>query len=606
MSEQFTSTVSNDSSIAISRNGGSAQQTGEPVKINRNIDWAACLADSVPGIMSNPNYSEIVSLYGKCSPLFDLCSDNAITSFCNFGTYNPLLDLLNFTPTNLYTKKRNFITYVSNEGAAAGSPVSTYQGELCCDDGCGPGPSVEFGTADYECKGFDEFKVSSPVRKDVCENIRYCEAQPVYTIDGTQITNNDIWDMMMMSGVIVQDMHRWTLDKLRALVNYGYVDTSGQAVPQMDACVVDWAGQGLCPEDGVPANTVSINGTPTPASGFTFIETLETIVRRNRWRVNHSPNLPNNGMMTSNAILVLPFEWIECLLRCYVCHRICGGDVTRINNTESRMMLDSLRTAGQFGMGSIDIYGVTIDFLAWDFGLIDEANNTAEMFLLHPQIGNQRLIDAEFNDMRSVAQNSKQMYDDVTDGGLLGWYSQVEHGCYQSHGSMYPRMCMPGPWAQTRFIGVPCEFGAMKSYQSCDPLSPFYIGGNTLVKQASSCDPCTLQVTKTPDVTSAGVGDTVTYTVVVSNFSGSAAQNVSVSDTIPAGASYVASSISGTGADDSSAPSLSWSIPSLASGASETLIYQVTADAAGTVSNTVNATADNTATYSATASVTVA
>ena len=469
--------------------GNDASESGDIEQPKMATRSAARLREAVPGLTEMPNYTEIASLYGKCTPLFDLCSDNALTSFCHFGTQSPLIDRLNFTPTNLYTKKRNFITYVSNFGTAAGEPVSTNQGELCCDDGCEPGPTVEFGTADYECKGFDSFKVSSPVRKDECETIRYCEQQPIYTINGTQINDNDIWDMMMMSGVIAQDMHRWLLDKLRTLVNFGYVDTSGMAVPQMDACVVDWGCQVLCDPDEIAPGSITVNGMASAAGGFTFIDLLEFTILDIKRRVQWSPNLPNNGF--TNAIFMVPFEAIECILRCYVCHRVCGCDITRMDNMEARNMLNDLRNSGEFGVGSITLHGVRIDLMPWDYGdMIDTETECVEAFLLTPQIGNQLLIDAEFQDMNVVANRSKMEYDSVNDGGLMAFYSQVDHGCYQSHAKMNPRMCIPAPWAQVRFTGLQCNYAQLKGFRSCDPLSPYFIGGTNLTATDSTCEPC--------------------------------------------------------------------------------------------------------------------
>ncbi|MBN1883748.1 MAG: DUF11 domain-containing protein, partial [Deltaproteobacteria bacterium] len=73
-------------------------------------------------------------------------------------------------------------------------------------------------------------------------------------------------------------------------------------------------------------------------------------------------------------------------------------------------------------------------------------------------------------------------------------------------------------------------------------------------------------------------GDVITYTITLENTGNSTAYDVEVTDVIPTGLEYVTGSISGTGADDSLAPDLSWSIPSIAVGPANAVVlsYQVT------------------------------
>ncbi|PYS97102.1 MAG: hypothetical protein DMF50_01730, partial [Acidobacteria bacterium] len=86
-------------------------------------------------------------------------------------------------------------------------------------------------------------------------------------------------------------------------------------------------------------------------------------------------------------------------------------------------------------------------------------------------------------------------------------------------------------------------------------------------------------------------GDTLRYTIVVRNSGNMNATGVVVTDTVPAGMTYVGGSITGTGADASGAPNLVWNIGALnGGGATTTLTFDaVIADAVagGTViSNT--------------------
>ena len=96
-----------------------------------------------------------------------------------------------------------------------------------------------------------------------------------------------------------------------------------------------------------------------------------------------------------------------------------------------------------------------------------------------------------------------------------------------------------------------------------------------------------LQVSKTPDVTTPVYGQTIMYNLNVSHLSTSSATafQINISDLIPAGLTYVASSMTapaGWATMDSAAPTLQWSCLapacSLATSATAVLSYQVTVD----------------------------
>jgi LPXTG-site transpeptidase (sortase) family protein len=84
------------------------------------------------------------------------------------------------------------------------------------------------------------------------------------------------------------------------------------------------------------------------------------------------------------------------------------------------------------------------------------------------------------------------------------------------------------------------------------------------------------------------VGSAVTFTLVVANAGPSAATNVVVTDVVPSGYAYVASSIAGGDSRSDANPAttgLTWTINSLASSASVNLTYQATVLASGAYDN---------------------
>ena len=77
-----------------------------------------------------------------------------------------------------------------------------------------------------------------------------------------------------------------------------------------------------------------------------------------------------------------------------------------------------------------------------------------------------------------------------------------------------------------------------------------------------------LSLTKAVNNPTPNVGETVTFTVTLTNSGPDAAYNISVADVIPTGYTYVAGSIAGgSSRSDAGAPTLTWTVNSLASGA---------------------------------------
>ncbi|MCG3158533.1 MAG: hypothetical protein DKINENOH_05177 [bacterium] len=103
-----------------------------------------------------------------------------------------------------------------------------------------------------------------------------------------------------------------------------------------------------------------------------------------------------------------------------------------------------------------------------------------------------------------------------------------------------------------------------------------------------------LSLVKTVNNPTANVGSTVTFTIAVTNNGPSTATNVSVGDVIPSGFTYVTGSIAGgTSRSDATAPTLTWTIASLANGASTNLTFQAVVNATGSYTNVAQVTASD-------------
>lgn len=104
-------------------------------------------------------------------------------------------------------------------------------------------------------------------------------------------------------------------------------------------------------------------------------------------------------------------------------------------------------------------------------------------------------------------------------------------------------------------------------------------GGNTITSNtATTLLLLAPTILKSVDKLTANIGDTLTYTITITNPSLQAITNLPFSDTISAGATYVASSftLNGTAATPTiTGSTLTYTIPSIASLASAVITFQV-------------------------------
>ncbi len=87
-----------------------------------------------------------------------------------------------------------------------------------------------------------------------------------------------------------------------------------------------------------------------------------------------------------------------------------------------------------------------------------------------------------------------------------------------------------------------------------------------------------LAITKTDNVNTAQPGDTLTYTVTISNNGTAPASNLVITDTVPAHITYVGGSASGGGGYNAGTGEITWTIASLNVGAVTTRTFAVTVD----------------------------
>jgi hypothetical protein len=409
--------------------------------------------------------------------LFDLCGDNDLLSLTLLGAYNRALDAIGFLTSDVQHIHEDMIVYVSADGAAAGEETSGRQ-----TDPCAAGNAVEAGGCVYELTGWGRLRRTSEVRDvtDVME--KYCMQQPIYDIGGNRIANDYEWDVIRLGTVILHDFQREVVignsatggshDGLELTVVYGYTNPDTQEVcTSMDSTVVDWNGNAICPTNG--ANGVTVNGVLI-TDGYRLTDILKSFLRRTAQRVRMS-SLSGAPLHIGLA----PTETINCLISCYVCDIVCGGDVERMDSFEAREMMARLRQ--EFGTASavmLSFDGYPVLIYAYDWELYDSVTDRSDMYILTPTVGNTPLMRFHTKDMSkalTITEKSGTQFNVTDQNRFLHWESW-DHTCYTVSLEMQWRLYCPAPWAQMRITNIACD--TPLGQISGDPLSAVYIETN--------------------------------------------------------------------------------------------------------------------------------
>lgn len=399
--------------------------------------------------------SNLATIYGCCG-LFDLCTDQDLMSL-SFQGQNKFLDWIGWELSNICLIKKNFITF-TRPAAAATTGLRT-SGVI--SNPCGDSYGVEWGTCDFVLENFGRLRRRGPVRDATRNDMRYCEIQPRYRLDGTPITSDAEYDMRLSTEAMVQDLKRLVIsgsklvsgefDGLQRLVKTGYVDSTGKHCQMMDSIVIDWNGNGMNGGNGITWNGNAIANT------YDFIDVLLAVVRRIMDRIKMAPALSVQAVQPGDMIIVAPTHLIRCILDAFTCWSVCPGtqynEVT-LQTYEARNYRNSLN-GGMFQAGKIFLDGFEIPLMAYDWGLVN-GPTLSDVYVLTGQVGSVKLIQGQFYDMRGVPSGYPDAMYSYTDGGRLLTWTERDKTCVYRETEMQPRMLMWAPWAQARIQDVKC------------------------------------------------------------------------------------------------------------------------------------------------------
>lgn len=406
------------------------------------------------------------ALFG-CEPLFDICTDSALMSLSFEGTA-PFLDWIGWERTDVCVIKKAFINFVRAE-ASGGNPSAGWLADPCADPN-----SFEVDYCDFTLTDFARLRRESPTRDVTKNNLRYCDIQPRYRLDGSQITSQREYDFRLATEVLLQDLKKMVINGnkstsgqfsgLELLVKTGYTDSDGSACPMMDSIVIDFNNNTLSGGNGMTWNGAAIANT------YGYIDLLHAAYRRIRHRIQMAPALAAQRMRVGDMILLLPHDFVSCVLDAFTCWTVCDGDITGLDSLEARDYRNSLN-GGLYGAGRIYIDGFEIPIMPFDWGLIS-SGQTFDSYLLTGAVGNVKLIQGQYNDL-SLAAAENDKFSSTDGGRLLNW-GESRHTCEVQIAEMQPRLLMWAPWAQARIMDAVCDVpGGVISADPWDNYFPY-------------------------------------------------------------------------------------------------------------------------------------
>ena len=395
------------------------------------------------------NVTHEASPFGCCN-YFDPCADGIMS--LHYSGRLPLLDWMGFNVSDDCVRVLEFLSFVRPARALNGTPTPGYIADPC-DDPAG----VEFGTCKLTYENFGRIGRHGPTR-DIMQPKRYCKTRPVVRLDGSIVADEREWDMKFVTDAVLQEINKLVItgnkgtpgqfDGLERWVKTGY------QCSMLDSIVIDWNGN---PMTG--GNGITWNGQPV-SNIYNFIDVLQAAFRRIMQRKMWAPMLANQAFSAGDLIMLMPTQVIQCLLDFFTCWSVCTGaqyNPVVLQSYEARNFRKGLM-GGLFGFGQIDLDGVTIPLLGYDWELI-KGPKTADIYFLTGAVGGMRIWEGEHingqNALNELAEGNAGYW--TTDGGRMLWKVDVENECREIKGWMHPRLFCSAPFLQIRFQDVQCD-----------------------------------------------------------------------------------------------------------------------------------------------------
>lgn len=381
----------------------------------------------------------------------------------------PFLAWLGWRANNECRQFVKMLAYTGPAGTAAGTEGTG--AAAACDDAAG----VEFGTCEVLLPDKGRLKRSGPTRDLTENNRKLWSEQPVYTLDGKQITDNLVWSTVLAGRVVYDDLKRMVItgnassanqfEGLQRIVTTGYVNvTDGTRCTAMDSIVVNWANHIM---------SYKLNGT------HTLVDYLIAIIRRIRQRITWASM---GGVALGDQVLMMPTFLRDCLLDAFTCWSVCPGaqyNEANLNTLEARTFRNTLN-GGTYGQGQIFVDSTPVPIVTYDWQAVSSVAPyfTGDIYVLTRSIGNGTIpvMYGQYIDMNdpatAFAEQSGVGHYKATDGGRFLWYWKTDNECVQPTIVFRPNIYCSAPWAQARIQAIACA-GPLNPL-SPDPTSSYY------------------------------------------------------------------------------------------------------------------------------------
>lgn len=281
----------------------------------------------------------------------------------------------------------------------------------------------------------------------------YCEAQPVYRVDGTLIRDDAEWQAALAGNAIAQDLEGMLVqgnranlneaDGLERLVREGYTDCRTQnACEAVDSIVVDWAFDGL---------NGAVNGHGN------IIAKITDIIRRFKLRAKGHGGIN----IAADVTIMLPSHLRDALVDYWASFGsfLVTGQIA-IDATVMFERRESFITGGLFGDGWVPVDGSPVSLLCNDYIPFGGFNGScSDIYMLTKKLGTVVTLTGFFQDfsVNAAALASRFGADrfSVTDGGRFLMYNRnTQETCFNTCLITRPGLYMSAPWVQARIYDV--------------------------------------------------------------------------------------------------------------------------------------------------------
>ncbi len=439
--------------------------------------------NNVPQPVHQLTLSGTATPYGCCG-VFDLCGSDDIISL-SLANFDPFLDWIGWELTDLCVIEQNFVDRVLPS-------EETRQGWLA--DPCEDPNSINWGAVAFRIEDFARLRRQAPTQDVTKNHLRLCERQPRYRLDGSRVTDDLEWNMIMNTQVMLQDLMLMVVngnsgtagqfDGLEQLVSVGYTDYKGRRATSMDSTVIDWNNNGL--EGGAGITYTDSRGTQAVTATATLPDVIRSAIRTVKFRIKNS-GLGMNRLQTGDVAIVCTSEMAEAILDQFTCWSVCEGgqfNEANLNILEARAFRNEISGGSVSANGNtisvegfVNFHGLSIPVIAYDWGLQD--GSYSDIYILTHAVGGRKVMMGQWNDMSQVSvrySNASKFF--VSDGGrTLNWFED-DHTCVAPVTEIQPRLVSWAPWSNVKITNVLANTpgGAITG----DPLNTsFFEGGSS-------------------------------------------------------------------------------------------------------------------------------